>query len=504
MSDVVKRFANLFKGLDRAHGRYNNGRAQTVRTPATENMYANHFAGKGGLGVVPICGDNNCFFGAIDIDINDINHSDLWHRVEQLGLPLVVCRSKSGGAHLYTFSGVAIPAVTLRRYLSKWASDLGYGKSEIFPKQDFLIASDDIGNWINLPYYDHLGENLRPAHKEDKWLTVEEFLEVAEGLVEANAIGNFPVPEEDKYEGMPPCLSWFYERAPNECDNNRNEVLYNYGVFLQKSKPENLEDELHRINHRIFIKPLPAKEVTALIKSVKRRDYRYKCRTSLIQEHCNAVECKKLPFGIEDTSDKYGELMVGCLTKHLTDPPRWVIDINGFDIEVTSDELMDYRRIRILALEKADIVAPPMKGEEWLLLLKDRMANKKMVEAPKDASTHGHLILALTEFIQIADRSTRGREDLLRGIPVKDKLVVRGEMETVVMFRSQDFISYLKRKKMATTLTGNLLWMRLRTMGCGHDKIRISGTRQAQVWYVVLDADLMTPKLDPVREEIDI
>lgn len=510
MSSVMERFANLFTGHGRAHGQYKDGRARTVRSPAKLVNFENHLTGKMGLGMVPINEGNECRFGAIDIDIDNINHDNLYHRIDQLGLPLVVCRSKSGGAHLYAFCNPPIPAVTMRKYLSKWASDLGYGKSEIFPKQDTL-APDDVGNWINLPYFDHGATNLRPAYglnakAEIDWLSIDDFLVNAEAIVSANAIGDFPVPEDEKYEGMPPCLAWFYERAPNDCENGRNEVLYNYGVFLQKAKPEQLEDELHRINQRIFTKPLPAKEVAALVKSVKRKDYRYKCRTSLIQEHCDTVSCKKLPHGITDNSDQYGELMIGCLTKHMTDPPRWVVDINGIDVEVTTDELMDYRRIRILALEKADVVAPPMKAEEWLLILKDRMASKKTIEAPKDASVHGHLMQALTEFVQIADRSTRGREDLFRGIPVKDKFdKVPGSIaeETVVFFRSNDFMAYLKRKKAATTLTGNTLWMKLRSLGCDHTKLKIKG-RQVQVWYVVMCDDLVTPRLDPIREECDI
>jgi len=507
MSNVMQRFMAVFIGLDRAHGQYNNNRARTVRSAAGGSAYAKHLDGTMGLGLVPIQANSTCNFGAIDIDINDINHEDLYSRVQQLGLPLVVCRSKSGGAHLYTFCDPPIPASILRKYLSKWASDLGYGKSEIFPKQD-LLGPDDIGNWINMPYFDSK-DTIRYAvgktgPKKIEPLTLEQFLIQAEKIQSENPLGDLPVPEEDKYEGMPPCLSWFYERAPNECANGRNEVLYNYGVFLHKSNPETLEDELHRINHRVFTAPLPSKEVIALIKSVKRKDYRYKCRSSLIQEHCNAVQCKKLPCGIEDTSDKYGELMIGCLTKFLTDPPRWVLDINGIDAEVTSDELMDYRIIRRMALEKADIVAPPMKQEEWLLVLKERMTNKKTIEAPKDASVHGHLMQALTEFIQIADRSTRGKEDLLRGIPVKDKYTVQGVEELVVFFRSQDFCAYLKRKKTATTLTNNVLWMRLRSMGCDHTKIRISAFKQTQVWYVVLDEETSTPRLEPVREEAEI
>ena len=37
---------------------------------------------------------------AIDIDVNDIDHSRLEAKMNEPGLPLIVCRSKSGGAEL--------------------------------------------------------------------------------------------------------------------------------------------------------------------------------------------------------------------------------------------------------------------------------------------------------------------------------------------------------------------------------------------------------------------
>ena len=39
-------------------------------------------------------------WAAIDIDVNDIDHSRLEAKVNELGLPLIVCRSKSGGTEL--------------------------------------------------------------------------------------------------------------------------------------------------------------------------------------------------------------------------------------------------------------------------------------------------------------------------------------------------------------------------------------------------------------------
>jgi hypothetical protein len=48
----------------------------------------------------PINQDNLCKFGALDIDTYDLDHKALGAKIRKLKLPLLHCRSKSGGAHL--------------------------------------------------------------------------------------------------------------------------------------------------------------------------------------------------------------------------------------------------------------------------------------------------------------------------------------------------------------------------------------------------------------------
>ena len=76
----VKRFMNLFKGFESAHGQYRvnkkeadgkmSGRAVTVSDPATEINFKEHLdGGEYILGVIPLLNNNSCHFGVIDIDI---------------------------------------------------------------------------------------------------------------------------------------------------------------------------------------------------------------------------------------------------------------------------------------------------------------------------------------------------------------------------------------------------------------------------------------------------
>ena len=48
--------------------------------------------------------NNTCRWGCIDIDEYNFNHLVLITNIRKLKLPLIVCRSKSGGAHVFLFT----------------------------------------------------------------------------------------------------------------------------------------------------------------------------------------------------------------------------------------------------------------------------------------------------------------------------------------------------------------------------------------------------------------
>ena len=161
---VAERFSSLFRGFSGAHGqttvldsqREGKKKAKSflVREPLTLDLVQQHLDGKRGVGSVPIDETNKCYFGALDIDDYNLDLIALYKKVERLKLPLVMCRSKSGGAHLFLFMAEKIPASEIRDKLSEFASALGWGTCEIFPKQEEVIVErGDVGNFINLPYF---------------------------------------------------------------------------------------------------------------------------------------------------------------------------------------------------------------------------------------------------------------------------------------------------------------------------------------------------------------
>ena len=135
------------------------------------------------LGIIPITESNDCRWGCIDIDEYNFDHLSLIKSIRSNKLPLIVCRSKSGGAHVFLFTKENIPASLMQSKLKSMAIILGYEGSEIFPKQtEILVDRGDTGNFLNLPYYNEM-KGLRYAINDTgASCTLEEFFELHECL----------------------------------------------------------------------------------------------------------------------------------------------------------------------------------------------------------------------------------------------------------------------------------------------------------------------------------
>ena len=163
--ELIERFINVFEGLNRAHGvtivNESNengskvkGKSFVKREILTEEHWLNHLQGKASLGVIPINDDNKCRWGCIDIDsYAGFDHKKLINKIQNLKLPLIVFRSKSGGAHVFLFTSDYVSAALMQDKLNEIRSVLGYGGSEVFPKQRELKSKDDTGNFLNFEFY---------------------------------------------------------------------------------------------------------------------------------------------------------------------------------------------------------------------------------------------------------------------------------------------------------------------------------------------------------------
>ncbi len=112
----MERFRQIFTGLERAHGcTYVDkkgadglkvkGKSFVKREPVTEELWQNHLNGiEPSLGIIPIDEENKCRWGCIDVDKYTLDHKEIIKKINTYKLPLMTCRSKSGGAHIFLFT----------------------------------------------------------------------------------------------------------------------------------------------------------------------------------------------------------------------------------------------------------------------------------------------------------------------------------------------------------------------------------------------------------------
>ena len=113
MADHIK-FRDIFNGLTRAHGVYHkgevkengkvSGKAFILKEEVTDTHWKNHIEGiEPSLGIVPIRDDSTCSWCCIDVDDYTLDILKTITNIRKLKIPIVPCRSKSGGLHLFIF-----------------------------------------------------------------------------------------------------------------------------------------------------------------------------------------------------------------------------------------------------------------------------------------------------------------------------------------------------------------------------------------------------------------
>ena len=258
MTEQRRRFIEIFTGLDRAYGqtesrsKNENGKLEAKswieKQQLTEQKWYDHLDGKEpSLGIIPIKDDNTCTWGAIDIDSYDgFDHKKLIKQILENKLPLVVCKSKSGGAHVFLFVKESVKAVDMQMKLTEIAAWLGYGESEIFPKQ-IELNPKGTGNFLNLPYNHPEYPTRYALDDEGNALdNLDMFIAHYESKVVSN-LGMVAIKKKERentdWKGAPPCLVTLASRGFGQ--GSRNECLFQVGIYLrQRFQDTELEQKL--------------------------------------------------------------------------------------------------------------------------------------------------------------------------------------------------------------------------------------------------------------------
>ena len=469
-------FEQLFVGGEFAFGTFDEDapedeKAKTIREQVGPKDYENHLSGEMGLGLVPVRKNQTCRFAAIDIDDDDIDHKRLYQEVTRRKLPLAVCRSRSGGAHLYAFfkePGRAADNVAV--LLRTWADSLGYPGVEIFPKQK-TASLQRPGNWINLPYF-HVDKTVRYAIGKEGSLTLEKFLSSIDWYDEVRGTSIINV----SIATLPPCLEKLTTLKVSE--GARNNGLFNWAVFYRKSSPGDWKEKTREANRKYLVPPIGSTEVEAILMSLETNEYEYLCALEPIVAHCNYPVCTTLPFGIGKGQHKdrpgtiaYQEVNFTDLRKYDCDPPRYILAVNGIDMALSSEEFQTYFKLKRRILELLNLVVRPQKQSRWEEKVIELLRTHVEIKTPSEVSTSGEIMEMLDEFLAFRG-GAKGWESIQLGSPF--------EHEGVVYFRPADFQKFLIARR-TTRVEKNELYTILERGGVKNRTKVILGKR-CKLW----------------------
>ena len=386
----MKNFIDLFSGLKRAHGctyvekksadgTKVRGKSFVKREPVTDKLWQDHINGiEPSLGIIPIDENNQCRWGCIDVDKYNLNHKKLINLINNHQLPLTLCRSKSGGAHIFLFTTAPVEAKLLRDKLTAISAFLGFGNAEVFPKQVELKSEDDTGNFLNLPYFNSTNTTRYAFNFKGEAITISQFFLAIKRLTpEELEKLELKRPPSDFSDG-PPCIE---SLTQNKLDDGRDRILYQYIQYAKRKWPEEWAKHINAFNYKYFDPPLEDRIIQEKIKYNSTRELGFKCNEEPMCNHCDKKLCVTRKFGIKDTS-----------------------------------YLQEQRLFQRAVMEQANKVPPTLKKKEFTDMVKLLFSAIEIIEPPKGSSKVEQLLDHLEEYC--TDRTAAGatKEDMLFGL----------------------------------------------------------------------------------------
>ena len=532
MSNNGERFAKLFRGYTGRYGRYDitgeaaheekvAGRARTVDEMITQTEYDAHVEGTVGIGVIPLNEDSCINFAAIDIDIykaEEQARSKLTHTDIALALfdtPLIVSRSKSGGIHVWLFAKEPVSARLATDYLNIQAAKLGVAGTEIFPKQTERVSDEDVGNWINLPYFGGKRTAVLP-HKNGSTYEffdadLAQFLDIAEAastqvtddwLIEQNKLepsqrdGGDNVPLW--FDG-PPCLQALlnghpekrdainkkFERGditedqrdkqlaytqPQLGDGSRNNCFLNVGHYLRRRLfPYDTDVALDKEDQQALAKAIEqahtdwrvatgntgiASELATIQKQAAKGKWGYACTKEPLKGHCNRRLCMKRKFGVGTATNDAAFAITGFTIVNTADK-QYYMNVGDKRVHVPDVQtLMSQVKFGEIVLNETNRMWIPMQDTKYKEMMDGHLQNADVIEGPPDSDRRATLLNALDDFVR-GKSLPKGKNDAA----IYTGRVLLSENEVEAWFKFDQFTSFLRSRCLQFTngLVANML-----------------------------------------------
>ena len=393
----MRDFASLFRGREDAHGFYyglggkktergkRTAKAESLREPVTPELWQRHLTGKGlRLGIIPVMSDARTGWLCLDLDFYDIGdyHAKLAAAIKKAGVPVVVTRTKSGGAHLWIFFETPI--------LAEWAMKIAAGLVErlalpealgvsaeefsqhldIFPKN---ADPTDINLWVNMPYY---GKECHATGEDGlQDLSLDQFLAYAnERIVAAELLDRKAKEPTATKSPLPPCLEWMMKNKVGE--GHRDEALTHVAIVFKRAYSDDWQDKVYEFNDENMEPPMRRDEVRKIVRSVGAKDYEYMC-DKIKALYCDKGECKKRKYGIGREPQ---DIPIERIEKIDGETPTYIVMIDGKKVTVKPGALYEYRKFREAAFSVLDYFLPPLAQRDWEEIMSDRLKQMEITE----------------------------------------------------------------------------------------------------------------------------
>lgn len=493
---LLSSFQKIFVGNTTHYGQHKykyttegkeQGSNETIKNKLLSSaVYKAHLEGKVGLGIVPINADSKTKFAVIDIDIYDRNLNVYVEAIDRSNFPLVPFRTKSGGLHIYMFFQTFVSPKAATDLVKKMASALSLDiltkqvkneTVEIFPKQ-LKLAEGASGNWINMPYFNY-EEPKQYAMREGENLSLADALVlIKERTTTLTDAAEFL--KELPFADGPPCIQSLYILNPLKMNSGRNDYLFAFGTYLKKKDSEFFEQQLIQINNELD-DPLPMDEVeNTILKSLRTKEYSYKCTQPPICDFCNKTECKSREFGVGRDGGYFSDIEFGQMQQIKLSEPyyEWEVKTQSQDIFYNlrfknEDEIIKQDKFLQLCLRNLHHLPVKMKQSEWSNLVNVSLQDMKVVEvdADDDMSSMSVFKKLLSDFLVLRRMAANLEQVLISRVFLDEKT-------KCFLFRGDDLLEYLITQGFRD-FTKTMVYTTLKDMGTTSVRKRVTANAPA-------------------------
>ena len=412
------------------NGKLNQSKRGFAPGPATTEHWQNHLRGVKSLGLVPITDYSQCKFMAIDVDLDimeslKVTLASIAASVEANDMPLVVCRSKSGAAHLYCFLNDETPVPPVRRTLIRMGDYMGFSSErpcEYFPHTNKLDTTSN-GKYINLPYFDAENTVRYAIDHLGNELSLDEFIALAESKVttpEKFCKWKLPDSEADSIRDVivngPPCLQTIYDQGLQP--GTKNDMLFQFALLFKKYNPNTYEDNVEIINQtRTGGAPHDSSDLSNTLKSLRKKSYQYSCSHPCMAKICAKGLCQTRKYGIKAAVEC--PPIKEILQWGANDEYFEIIFESGDKVKILCSLFLEFGSFRAAIVQALHIVIPEPKRLEWQDWITTIIATKvKRVDVPKEFNVDHSICSLIISYI--TGRTVGSKiEELMVSKPVK-------------------------------------------------------------------------------------